>query len=161
MSEAPTANAPTELDIEAARWFFQNSVDVFALLRAVDAQMAVSGAIRDFSHSAGLHNWARPGPYIMLLGLFAFGAAAAGLFLFGLRSLHRSVRWAAIAIALLILLAMAHSLSLYLAIVFLQTQVGPLTVSRIIEAILLAILGFSALWFIRDAQGGAARPREA
>ncbi len=33
MSEAPSKIAPTELDIEAARWFFQNSVDVFALLR--------------------------------------------------------------------------------------------------------------------------------
>lgn len=33
MSEALPKIAPTELDIEAARWFFQNSVDVFALLR--------------------------------------------------------------------------------------------------------------------------------
>ena len=33
MSKAPKITAPTELDVEAARWFFQNSVDVFALLR--------------------------------------------------------------------------------------------------------------------------------
>ena len=33
MFETPKDTAPTELDIEAARWFFQNSVDVFALLR--------------------------------------------------------------------------------------------------------------------------------
>jgi len=33
MAEAATTNAPSELDIEAARWFFQNSVDVFALIR--------------------------------------------------------------------------------------------------------------------------------
>jgi len=33
MTEAPKIDAPSELDIEAARWFFQNSVDVFALLR--------------------------------------------------------------------------------------------------------------------------------
>src|SRR3990167_6160254 len=33
MTEAPKIEAPSELDIEAARWFFQNSVDVFALLR--------------------------------------------------------------------------------------------------------------------------------
>ena len=33
MTEAPRAGAPSELDIEAAHWFFQNSVDVFALLR--------------------------------------------------------------------------------------------------------------------------------
>lgn len=33
MTEAPKNDAPSDLDIEAARWFFQNSVDVFALLR--------------------------------------------------------------------------------------------------------------------------------
>jgi PAS domain S-box-containing protein len=33
MTEAPKNSAPSDLDIEAARWFFQNSVDVFALLR--------------------------------------------------------------------------------------------------------------------------------
>jgi len=134
---------------------------IFAMLRALDAQLAVSGAVRDFSHSAGLHDWKRPGPYIMIIAILAFGAAAAGLFLFRLRSLHRSVLWAASAIAMLILLAMAHSLSLYLAIVFLQTNVGPLTVSRIIEAILLIILACSAWWFIRDARGSRAQTQEA
>jgi len=29
--------------------------------------------------------------------------------------------------------------------------IGPLTVSRIIEAALLLLLGYSAIWFIRDA----------
>ncbi|MDP1631859.1 MAG: ATP-binding protein [Caulobacter sp.] len=33
MTESNGANAPTELDIEAARWFFQNSVDIFLLVR--------------------------------------------------------------------------------------------------------------------------------
>jgi len=33
MANEPRANGPTDLDIEAARWFFQNSVDVFALIR--------------------------------------------------------------------------------------------------------------------------------
>ena len=134
---------------------------IFAMLRALDAQLAVSGAVRGFSHSAGLHDWKRPGPYIMIIAILAFGAAAAGLFLFRLRSLHRSVLCAASAIAMLILLAMAHSLSLYLAIVFLQTNVGPLTVSRIIEAILLIILACSAWWFIRDARGSRAQTQEA
>ncbi len=33
MPGQPRANAPSELDIEAARWFFQNSVDIFVLIR--------------------------------------------------------------------------------------------------------------------------------
>jgi hypothetical protein len=88
----------------------------------------------------------------MIVAILAFGAAAVGLFLFRLRSLHRSVVWGAISIALLVLLALAHSLSLYWPNVILQTQVGPLTLSRIIEALLLFILAVSAFWFIRDAR---------
>jgi hypothetical protein len=134
---------------------------VFSLLRAVDAQLAVSGAFSDFSRSAGLTDWSRPGPYIMIVAILAFGAAGAGLFLFRLRSLHKSILWAASAIAALILLALSHSLSLYLPIRFLQTHVGPLTVSRIIEAMLLAVLAASAWWFIRDAQRSDEEVREA
>jgi hypothetical protein len=134
---------------------------VFAVLRAVDAQLAVSGAFRDFSHSADLTDWKRPGPYIMLASTFGFGAAAAGLFVFQFSSLYRSVLWAASAIVWLVLLAMAHSLALYLPILILQTKVGPLTVSRIFEAILLIILASSALWLIKDAQGSEATPRKA
>jgi len=33
MAGRKRANAPSELDIEAARWFFQNSVDIFVLIR--------------------------------------------------------------------------------------------------------------------------------
>ena len=33
MAKEPRANGPTDLDIEAARWFFQNSVDIFVLLQ--------------------------------------------------------------------------------------------------------------------------------
>ena len=33
MAGMTRANAPSELDIEAARWFFQNSVDIFVLIR--------------------------------------------------------------------------------------------------------------------------------
>lgn len=127
---------------------------VFALLRFVGAQMAVNDAFTDFSRSAGLHDWERPGPYIMIGATLAFGAAVAGLVLFGLRGLHRSVVVAAAAIVVLVLLALAHSLSLYVPNRILQTDVGPLTVSRIIEAALLLTLALSAFWFIRDAQGG-------
>ena len=34
MAGPTRANAPSELDIEAARWFFQNSVDIFVLIRS-------------------------------------------------------------------------------------------------------------------------------
>jgi hypothetical protein len=132
---------------------------VFALLRFFGAQMAVNDAFTDFSQSSGLTDWERPGPYIMIAAILAFGAAAAGLFLFRLRSLHRSVFWGAAAIVLLVLLALAHSLSLYWPIVFLQMQVGPMTLSRILEALLLFILALSAFWFIRDAQGSNAPER--
>jgi len=60
---------------------------------------------------------------------------------------------AAAAIVVLVLLALAHSLSLYVPNRILQTDVGPLTVSRIIEAVLLLTLALSAFSFIRDAQG--------
>ena len=126
---------------------------VFAGLRFVGAQLAVNDAFNDFSQSSGLTDWERPGPYIMIAAILAFGAAAAGLFLFRLRSLHRSVFWGAMSIALLVLLALAHSLSLYWPNVILQSQVGPLTLSRIIEALLLFILAVSAFWFIRVARG--------
>ena len=116
--------------------------------------MAVNDAFSDFSQSSGLTDWERPGPYIMIVAILAFGSAAAGLFLFRLRSLHRSVFWGAMAIASLVLLALAHSLSLYWPNRILQTEVGPLTLSRIIEALLLFILAVSAFWFIRDARDG-------
>ena len=124
---------------------------LFALLRAFDAQMAVSAAVRDFSHSAGLTDWKRPGPYIMIAALVALGAAIVGLFLFRFRTLHRSVPLGAFAIIVLALLAVAHSASLHFTSVVLQAEIGPLTVSRIIEAALLLLLGYSAIWFIRDA----------
>ena len=114
--------------------------------------MAVNDAFSDFSQSSGLTDWERPGPYIMIVAILAFGSAAAGLFLFRLRSLHRSVFWGAMAIASLVLLALAHSLSLYWPNRILQTEIGPLTLSRIIEALLLFILAVSAFWFIRDAR---------
>ena len=113
---------------------------LFTLLRAFDAQMAVSAAVRDFSHSAGLTDWARPGPYIMLVALAAFTIAIAGLFLFRFRTLHRSVPLAALTIIALALLAVAHSASLHVTQTVLQAPVGPLTVSRVIEAVLLLVL---------------------
>lgn len=133
---------------------------VFAVLRFIGAQLAVNDAFTDYSRSAGLTDWERPGPYIMIAAILAFGAAAAGLFLFRLRSLHRSVYWGAIAIVMVVLLALAHSLSLYWPNRILQMEVGPLTLSRIIEALLLFILAVSAFWFIRDAQDGSTPVRE-
>jgi hypothetical protein len=130
---------------------------VFAVLRSFDANIAVSHAIRGASHSTGLTGWARPGPYLMVLALIAVGAAFAGLLLFRGRTLHPAVRGAAIAIILLILLAVAQSASLYLPVVFLQEMIGPLTVSRIIEAILLLFLGGCGLWFLGNAKDAAAQ----
>jgi hypothetical protein len=125
---------------------------VFAVLRSFDANIAVSRAIRGFSHSEGL----RPGPYLMVVAALAFAAAVAGLLLFRGRSLHPAVRGAAVVIILLVLLALAQSVSLYRPIVILQAMVGPATVSRIIEAALLIILALCATWFIRDPNGSEA-----
>lgn len=133
---------------------------LFAILRAVDAQMAVSRAVSDFGHSAGLTDWKRPGPYLMFLAVAAFGLALAGLYVFRLRALHRSMNIAALVIVLLVLLAIAHSLALYVTGAFLQAQVGPLTVSRIIEAVLLLALALSAGWFIADAKHGRESSRQ-
>src|SRR4051794_33881025 len=90
---------------------------VFAVLRSLDANVAVSRAISDFSHSVGLTDWKRPGPYLLIAALVALGAAVAGLLLFRGRALHPAVRGAAIAIILLVLLAVAQSASLYLPVV--------------------------------------------
>ena len=124
---------------------------VFTVLRYVDAQITVSRAVRDFSHAAHLTDWSRPGPYLMLFAIAVVVAAIAGLFLFRLRTLHGSVFAAALAIVLLLLLAVAHSASLYLTGAVLQVQAGPLTVSRWIEAPLLIVVALSGLWFIADA----------
>ena len=129
---------------------------LFAILRVVDAQMAVSGAFRDLTRDAHLTNWQRPGPYLMLLAIAAFGFALAGFFLFRRRILHQSTNTAALAIVLLVLLAIAHSLALYVTGDWLQLEVGPLTVSRILEAFLLIVLASSGLWFIADAKRGSA-----
>ena len=87
----------------------------------------------------------------MVIAALAFGAAVAGLLLFRGRSLHPSVRGAALVIVLLVLLALAQSAALYEPIVILQAMIGPATVSRVIESVLLIILAGCAAWFIRDA----------
>jgi hypothetical protein len=126
---------------------------VFAVLRYFDTQMAVSGAVRDFSMtSTGHADWKRPGPFLMLIAIAVLGAAAVGLLLFQGRRLDPSVKGAAIAIVLLILLAIAHSLALYFVADVLQAPVGPLTVSRIIEILLLLALALFAVSFIRTAK---------
>ena len=124
---------------------------IFTVLRYVDAQITVSHAVRDFSHAAHLKDWSRPGPYLMLLAIALVGAAIVGLFVFKLRTLHSSVFVAALAIVMLVLLAVAHSASLYLTAVVLQARVGPLTVSRLVEAPLLLLVALSGIWFIADA----------
>ena len=125
---------------------------VFAVLRSFDVNIAVSHAIRDFSHAVG----GRLGPYLMIAAVLAFGAAVAGLLLFRGRSLHPAVRGAALSIVLLVLLAAAQSASLYLPVLFLQTMIGPATVSRIIEGVLLIVLAGCGAWFIREAGSGPA-----
>jgi hypothetical protein len=125
---------------------------VFAVLRSFDANIFVSRAIRALSHDAGV----RFGPYLMVAAAVAFAAAVAGLLLFRGRSLHPSVRGAAIVIILLVLLAIAQSASLYEPIIILQATVGPATVSRIIEAALLIILALCTIWFVRDPNTGEA-----
>ena len=94
---------------------------LFAVLRSFDVNIAVSHAIRDFSHAVG----GRLGPYLMIAAVLAFGTAVAGLLLFRGRSLHPAVRGAALSIVLLVLLAAAQSASLYLPVLFLQTMIGP------------------------------------
>jgi len=130
---------------------------LFTVLRYFDAQIAVSKLVGDFNQSEHLYNWHRPGPYVMLLAMAVFGAAIAGLFIFKLRSLHRSVFVAALATVLLILLAVAHSAALYFTWQTLQAPIGPLTVSRWIEAPLLLVVALSGIWFIAAPPGGSRR----
>ena len=131
---------------------------LFAALRFVDAQMAVSSAVWSFSHSAGLTDWKRPGPYLMLVAITLFGFALTGLFLFRRRGLHPSINVAALAIVALALLATAHSLALYVTGAFLQERVGPVTISRIIEAVLLLLLALSGAWFLADSRESSGPP---
>jgi hypothetical protein len=92
----------------------------------------------------------------MVAAAVAFAAAVAGLLLFRGRSLHPSVRGAAIVIILLVLLALAQSASLYEPIVILQAMIGPATVSRLLETALLIILALCTIWFVRDPNSGEA-----
>lgn len=117
----------------------------FSMLRYIGAQRAVSSVVRDVGHSNGLIGLARPGPILMLLAVGALGIALAGLLFFRLRTVHTSVVAAALSIVGLILLAIAHSVSLYWTGVYLQAEVGTLTVSRIIETVLLMTLAVSGL----------------
>ncbi len=129
----------------------------FSLLRYFDAQIVVSSVFWHFGHATGLTGWMRPGPYIMLAAICAFGAAVTGLFIFRTRSLHPSVSAAAMAIASLALLAVAHSVSLYMTGAYLQAAIGSLTLSRIIEAVLIVILATSSTSFIASARRSEAR----
>ena len=129
---------------------------IFAVLRYFGVHMAVNEVIHNFSVSTGLTDWKRPGPYLMLGAMIAFGAAVAGLLLFRSRTLHGSVKGAAIAIILIALFAVGHSLSLYTFNYSLETKVGPLTISRIIETIFLLYLASCEIWYISDARRSVA-----
>lgn len=145
----------TNSAVAAARPFWLRIAVIcalFAILRFVDAQIAVSRAFWRFNVSAGLTEWNRPGPYLMLLAIAAFGFALTGFYLFGRRVVHASTNIAALAIVLLVLLAIAHSLALYVTGDLLQAEVGPLTVSRIIESFLLLVLASSGAWFVADSK---------
>jgi hypothetical protein len=127
---------------------------VFAILRTFDANVVVQGAISSISAATHLHGWTRPGPYLMLAAMFVFGAAVLGLLLFSAQTLHRSVRAAALTMILIILLAVAQSATIYFAFFILQKKVGSVTISRIIEGILLLSLAGCTAWFIRDGRRG-------
>lgn len=132
---------------------------LFALLRYFDAHMTVSATFRDLGQHHGLPFWERPGSYAMLAAIAASGLAVAGLLFFRPQSLHRSVQLAAMAVVLLILLAVAHSVSLYWTGVYLEATVGTVTISRIIETSLLALIAAAGLWFTYDAKWSVDRPR--
>lgn len=145
----------TPITAAAARFWLRIAIvcGLFALLRYFDAHLAVSATFRDFGLSQGLPFWERPGSYVMIAAIALFGLAVVGLLFFRPRSLHRSVQVAAMAIVLLVLLAVAHSVSLYFTGVYLEETIGAITVSQIIEASLLTLIGLAGLWFINDAKG--------
>jgi PAS domain S-box-containing protein len=75
MTEAPENDAPSELDIEAARWFFQNSVDVFALLRGGKiarinpAWPELTGWSIEETIGRGIEDFVHPADHDIVLGI--------------------------------------------------------------------------------------------
>jgi hypothetical protein len=129
---------------------------VFAFLRYFNAHLLVSGLFHSLGQGHGVSFWRRPGSYAMMAAIAASGVALLGLFFFRPSALHRSVRLAATAIVLLILLVVAQSVSLYWTGVYLEASIGPVTVSRIIEALLVALIALSGLWFTNGARADRA-----
>lgn len=125
---------------------------VFGVLRYFGAQMISSSAVRQISHTAGLTDWTRPGPFIMVLVVIALAISIAGLVIFTVRRVHVSVMSAALSTVLLIILAVSHSVSLHVTGVYLQASVGMFTVSRIIETFLLAMFAMSGVYFVLTTQ---------
>lgn len=135
---------------------------LFAILRVLGAHKAVSHAVNSFNHAEGLQQWQRPDPYLMLVAAVAGGIAVAGLLVFRRRVSRNSIVVAASAIVGLVLLALAHSLSLYLPKAILEAELGQQTISRILEGLLLLALGASGLRFIADEKRvGGRRPAQA
>ena len=130
---------------------------VFAVLRFMNSHMIVERMMRDASHAEGLETGLRPGQLVMLIAVLALGIATAGLLFFRLRTLHRSIFVAAISLVVVVLLAVAHSASLYLTGAVLQTEIGPFTLSRIIEAAAIGLLMLSGLWYIGLSKDSAAK----
>lgn len=129
----------------------------FAFLRFMNAHMIVEEMMRDASHVETLEGGIRPGQLVMLIAVLGLGIATAGLLFFRLRTLHRSIFLAAISLVVILLLAVAHSASLYLTGALLQTEVGPFTLSRLIEGTSIALLVLSGLWYTGASKDSAAR----
>lgn len=126
---------------------------IFAALRLLNTHLHVADLMRDVSHTRTFQGGVRPGQIVMLSAVLALGLATAGLLLFKLRTLHRSVFIAAISLVFIILLAIAHSASLYLTGAVLQAEVGSLTLSRILEAAAITTLVASGFWYRGAARG--------
>jgi PAS domain S-box-containing protein len=75
MAGTTGANAPSELDIEAARWFFQNSVDIFVLIRGGEisrinpAWTELSGWSVEETVGRPIENFIHPGDAQIVLDL--------------------------------------------------------------------------------------------
>lgn len=126
---------------------------VFAILRLVSAHIFVERAMRRVSHDGPFPSDFRPGQLVMLLVLILVAVPLVGLFLYSRRRLPKAVLVGASALGVLILLAVAHSASLYMTGQVLQAKIGPLTISRLVEAAALALLAASCLAFARGSKG--------
>ncbi len=125
---------------------------IFAVLRLASAHLFVAAAMRSVSYSEVFPNGFRPGQFAMLLGMLLVAVTLAGLLLLTKKRLPTSVFIGASSFGVLVLLAMAHSASLYFTGEVLQAKIGSFTVSRIIEGLALLSLAGSCVAFARGAR---------